>query len=360
MGVLALTYFLPSVLLGPIAGVCADRFSKRDIMVIVNVISAILTLGLILSANIATALGLMLLRSSLASFNAPTQQAYIKTVVAPQHLLQASSYATIIFQLSKVLGPMLGAVVLISFPARACLGINMGSFVLSALILVTLPKDKLLTSINTESSQKAWKKWIQEIKAGGHFIWQHRTIRHVIALVCVWFMCSMMRNSQLAIFLNHLFPHKPNILGYVLGLDGLGAVIAGTLLSRKQDIEQYGRYFVMGFFLVGLGTLGIAVYQLNWPVLFFYISPFVLGLGTGINLVVYGYLLKKESLDHQIGCVYGISTALQNAALGIGASLSGVFVVIFGVREVYLGLALILLLLAMVALFWVRPMVEQR
>jgi len=151
-----------------------------------------------------------------------------------------------------------------------------------------------------------------------------------------------------------LLPNKPNVIGYVLGLDGLGAVIAGTILSRRGDIKHYGRYFVLGFFLLGIGTLGIALYQITWPLFFFYISPFILGIGSGINMIIYGYIIKKESLEHQVGCVYGINSALQNAALAVGTILGGFLVIWFGTREVYVGLAIMMLVLAVAAISLLR------
>lgn len=108
MGLLAFLYFIPAILLGPFAGVVADRYSKRNVMVITDILSAGLTIGLVLSQNTMIALIFILMRSSIASLNSPTQQAYIKLVVPTEKLLQASSYTTISFQLSKILGPILG------------------------------------------------------------------------------------------------------------------------------------------------------------------------------------------------------------------------------------------------------------
>jgi len=350
MGIVALFYFLPSILLGPFAGVCADRFSKRNIMIITDLVSTIFTIGLFFSPNILSALILLFLRSSIASLNSPTQQAYIKQVVPTQDLLAASSYSTISFQFCKVFGPIVGALLLILFPARTCIAINAVSFFLSAMILYTLPADKPSSIPDTIHSNNHKKNWLQEIKSGAQFIWHHKLILNLVGLVMVWSICSMVRNSQIAIFLYHLLPKEPHVLGYVLGLDGLGAVITGSLLSHKGDIEHYALYFIVGFFLIGIGTLGIAIYQTHWPRFLFYISPLFLGFGVGINSVIYGYLLKKETAENQIGCVYGISSALQNSALAFGTIISGFLVLQFGVREVFIGLALTLFILSITSI----------
>jgi MFS transporter, DHA3 family, macrolide efflux protein len=351
MGALAFLYFIPAILFGPIAGVFADRHSKRNIMVITDILSAGLTIGLILSQNTTTALILILIRSSIASLNSPTQQAYIKQVVPNENLLQASSYTTISFQLAKILGPTLGAVLLLLASPRICLGINVATFIASFLVLLNLPIDK---PIGIKSSLMKVTAWVDDVKNGSMFVWRHFLLRTAIFLTSIWFLCSMIYNSQLAIFLQHVLPQKANMLGYVIGLEGCGAVIAGTILSRHKDIVSYAPYFFVAFFLVGFGTLGIAYYQATWSQLFLFALAFIRGIGGGIGGVVSGYLIRKESYEKQIGCVYGISSATQNLALAIGTLLSGVLVLQFGTHEAYIGLAAVMFLLAFGTLFLLR------
>lgn len=344
MGVLAFLYFIPAILFSPLAGVIADRYSKRSVMIITDIMSAVLTAGLLFSQNILTALLLILVRSSIFSLNSPTQQAYIKQVVPNDNLLEASSYTTISFQLAKILGPILGAVILISFPARTCLGINAVSFIVSFLILFTLPIDK---PILIKKSHSGIVDWLNSIKIGGKLIWNNILIRIAVSLTIIWFLCSMIYNSQLVVLLKYLLPQHVNILGYLLGAEALGAVFAGTILSRRKNISSYASYFFVAFLLIGIGTFGLSFYQVSWSIIFLYIAPVIRGIGSGIGMVTYSYLIRKESQEHRIGCITGISSAMQNLALATGTLLSGILVIQFGMREVYVGLSVVMFLLAL-------------
>lgn len=349
MGILLLFYFLPSIILSPIAGVFADRISKRNLMLYTDATAAILTIGLYFSGNISEALILLFIRSFVVSFNVPAQQAYIKHVVANDDLLKASSYTTIVFQMCKVLGPILGAAVLVYTSARACLAINAVSFIFSAVILMTLPSDHV-----EKDHENKNKHWIKEVTNGAEYIWKNRLIRTTVLIVCAWFFCSLVRQAQLAIFLKHLLPEKKDALGIFMGLDGLGAVLTSILLSRKKEIATHGFYFLLGFLLLGIGTLGVSIYHSIWPEYILYLFAIVIGLGSGVLLVNYSYIVKKETPNTQMGRVSGTISAIQNAALTLGTLSSGFLVLQFGVREVYIGLAIIMFLLAIFSGIFMR------
>jgi MFS family permease len=350
MSILILSYFLPSVILSPIAGVFADRVSKRNLMLYTDGCAALLTIGLYFSSNITAALVLLIIRSCVVSFNVPAQQAYVKHVVTDKQLLKASSYTTIVFQMCKVVGPVLGAAVLIYMSARMSLAINALSFIISVLVLVTLPKDNAANNVS-EHRDKHWKK---DVLTGIIYIWNTGLVRVTLMLVTAWFFCSLVRQTQLAIFLKHLLPHHPNALGIFMGIDGFGAVITSMLLSRKKAIQRHDAYFSLGFLLLGLGILGLSIYQATWPHYLLYLLALIIGLGTGIQLVNYSYIIKKATPNEHMGRVSGAASALQNAALTMGTLSSGFLVLQFGIREVYLGLAAMMLILSICSVIFMR------
>ena len=61
-----------------------------------------------------------------------------------------------------------------------------------------------------------------------------------------------------------------------------------------------------------------------------------------------------------MGCVYGISSAAQNLAMGVGTLLSGVLVIYLGAREVFIGVAGIMLLLAIIAFILLNRSIVSR
>ena len=350
LGILLLLYFLPSIILSPIAGILADRVSKRNLMMYTDILAAVFTVGLYFSSNTTEALIVLFIRSCVVTFNIPAQQAYIKYIVNDEHLLKASSYTTIAFQICKILGPMLGSLLLIFMSARTCLVINVFSFIISALILLGLPKKEINTKTDAKNDH-----WVKDMKRGAMYIWKTGVLRISVIIVMIWFCCSLIRQSQLAIFLKHLLSFQPHTLGIYMSLDGFGAVTASSILSHKKNLKNYGIYYFLGFFLLGFGIFGLAIYNIHWSIYLLYVTAIVTGLGTGVLLVNYSFFIKNATPTNLIGCVYGITIALQNAAQTIGSFSSGFLVLWFGTKEVYLGIAIMMLILGIYsAFFYIR------
>lgn len=347
LGFLILLYFLPGIVFGSFAGVLADRLSRRLILSLVAFVSAILTLGIYLSGSVGIIFVLLFFRSLIGSFDGPAQSAYIKSIaVGNQQLLSASAYQSIIFQLCKVLGPMLGAVLLIWYSPRVCLLINAVSFVLSALVFYTLPNDK----VTPEDHHKEVKTpFIQQLKAGAVFVWQHPVLRALNIIVFIWMIMALARLGQMAIFLEHIVPKDPNALGWYLGFDGLGSVISGTIMSRFKEVRHPRRFFAFGFFLLFCGVTATSFYQPAWSMDWLYLCAFVLGIGSGFGTVLNSYLIRRETPEDKIGTVSGVIYTLQQIGLAIGSIGGGAVIMLMGVRHYYMSIAVVMLCLGVLS-----------
>lgn len=352
LGFMFLCFFLPMIILKPIAGVWADKYSKRNIMLYTDLVAGLLTILLYLSSGVVEALTLIFIRSCFTTINGPAQQAYVKYVVTEDQLLKASSLTGVVFQLCKVIGPMLGAIVLLHASAKSCLLINAASFFLSVLILLTLKKDQF------EKEQLNKKThWLKDMTTGSQFIWQDRLLRAVVFVMTIWFFCSFVRQAQLALYLKQILPGNQHSLGFFMGLEGLGAVITGGFLSSRKSIKHYFGYFSVGFLLLALGVFFLSLFKPTWPEYIVYVLSLIIGLGTGILLVVYDYLIKKTSPEKLIGRVSSTGSMFGSLALAIGSVLSGYFVRLIGIHELYFVLSVIFFILSILSLLVLKPRV---
>ncbi|MCP4474021.1 MAG: MFS transporter [Gammaproteobacteria bacterium] len=143
VSLLIVVYMLPFALFSVFSGIVVDRFNKKWLLFFTDFFSGLLTLGMIFAPKMIILMPLIFIRSTISNFNSPSQQAAVKQLVLPQQLLKASAYSAIAFQLCRILGPLLGAVVIAHYSARFCLSINAVSFFVSAVILLSMRAKKL-------------------------------------------------------------------------------------------------------------------------------------------------------------------------------------------------------------------------
>ena len=345
---LVLSYFLPGMLFGSVVGCITDKYGKRQLMVIADSLSCILTLALFVSSHAGAALLLVFMRSSLGTINQAVVNAYIKNNVEEQHLLKATSYLSMAFQLSKVLGPVIGASLLVVISPQQCIVINAISFALSTAIMLSIAADKPVRLVAQVTSMRMIDKIVEGFKA----LRKQPALLMLMAISFFWFMTSIASISQMSIYLTHLLPHHLSSLGYIIGLDGLGAVLASVVLSRLKDIESYFSFMTIGFLLMIVGLSSFALFQPSWSISILYVSAFVFGIGSSVNILVYTLMIRKLSPAHCVGRVSSLFLTVQNTAQLIGTVGAGFVVTTLGVRSLYELLTSMLALLLVGALWF--------
>ena len=113
LGLLGLAQFVPLLILTPVAGIAADRFDRRWVVLFANAIDALVALSLaLLTANDALNLPILFtlgaLHGAAPVFNGPALSAIAPNLVPPRLLPQAIAQSSIAWQSGTVVGPALG------------------------------------------------------------------------------------------------------------------------------------------------------------------------------------------------------------------------------------------------------------
>lgn len=137
--------FLPAILMSPLGGIVADRVNKRNIMVLLDFLTAALILVFSLLQNRAplvllTTVTLMLLYGIAGAYQ-PSVQASIPALVSQEHFMAANSVINTISSFAALLGPVLGGLLYGAYGLRPVLGVSMVCFALSAVmeIFIRIP-----------------------------------------------------------------------------------------------------------------------------------------------------------------------------------------------------------------------------
>lgn len=339
-------YALPGILLGSVAGVLADRWKKLKVMIVADLLVALVTVGIFLAPNIYWVLPLLMVRATLGVFNIPAQQALTRQVVTEEQLLQATSMNGAVNQASKVAGPLLGASVLAVVSPGACILLNAVCRVFSAVMLMTVRHAEegvgqtvggsqeaagshvaAAESQGKESFGKAWRE-------GWKVVLQRNLLLHSMMFSLFGLLAVQLIDFQFPTLFREIAPTNESLIGWSIASSGLGAVVSILLMNRVKNM-RYGWALGGGYLLIGVGFGWMGLLPRNVDVIWPVVSGIVTGVGNGMFIVAFNFLLQKESPKEAVGRVFGISNSLGSFVVILAPLIGGLLIERFGVAEVF-------------------------
>src|SRR5215510_3203826 len=147
VGLLLVARFVPSFFFGPISGVVADRFSRRTIMIVSDVLRAIVVLGFLFvrrADQLWIVYVLTVLQLGLSTFFEPAKTAAIPSIVEDRELVPANAISAVTWSVMLTMGAAIGGVITGWFGTNAAFVLDAASYVLSAALIASihLPKRK--------------------------------------------------------------------------------------------------------------------------------------------------------------------------------------------------------------------------
>ena len=322
-----LAEFVPAMLLGPLAGAAADRWSRKHLLIIADVLRAAAFLALVLvDSFLATVLFALFAGVGNAIFN-PTVMAALPGLVSRQRFPAATSLYGTIDELGYMVGPALAGAAFIVLSPSTMLTANALTFLASAAVLVTLPFASERARVRDRSSV------LSSVRAG--LVAANRA-RGTLALLlssaaCVAFL-GVVNVGELLLAREELQASDTEFSILVTAM-GFG-VAAGTLFGANGGaLVTLKRRYLRGLLLcaAGLFACGVA------PTFLAALPAFAaLGFGNGLALVHERLLLQSTLSDEIMGRVFGLRSSLVAFAFGGAFLLAGGGAALLGPRPLFL------------------------
>ncbi len=355
---------IPAMLLGTVAGVWADRWPKRSVMVASNGLRAALVLlvplcllpgpqWLGLSWGYWMLLLITLLESVLTQFFAPAEQATIPLLLPPHLLLAANSVYQATSMAATIVGFALGDPILrLLHTAMARAGVGGGEFLLLPLCygLAALA----LAGIRVEEPVRAARNtsvW-QEVGEGLQVLRDRSSVRAaMLQLVLLYSLLAALYVLAISLAAS-IQDLGPTGFGTLLAMSGVGLAIGA--LAVAQIGERFHRRLLA---TTGLGTIAWCLVLLgqlrgNLPITLLLCT--LLGVGAALLAIPAQTTIQEDTPEEQRGKVFGLQNNLINIALSLPLVLAGAVVSRWGLLPVLWGLAAIAVLAALIERPWRR------
>lgn len=354
LAALSVAVAFPFAVIAPLSGVWADRLPRKRLMVAADLGRALVVCGLVFAPNLSTVLALVLVRGVFSTFFGPARQATIATVVPQADLLAANSLSQLSFQLTKILGPVLGGLLVAAVGPRFAFMVNAVTFLVSAAFIVQLPNITPAAQTKAETEEQAPNFW-REFRAGLSYLIHQRALLLAVASNSVAWLIIFMFDSLGVLVLRELDMGVARF-GLTIGSIGLGTAIGATAIGQWG--KRIHPFVTMGTGQIGGGLvvalLGVAVTLHVRGTGAWLMVYLLIGLSAAAVFVPYGYVVQVATPPALLGRVFATAGGIQNAFLLLGPPLGAVLAELWGVGFVFIAAGIALALLGLVV-FVLRP-----
>lgn len=306
---------LPPFVLGPVVGVVADRFDRRKILIISDLLRAVIVLGFLLvrtPQDIWLLYALTILQLSISAFFEPTRAAMLPAIVDYRDLVTANALSSITWSTMLALGAALGGLATAALGITSAFIIDSATFLLSAWFITRLSNRVIITGSDGRSDGTGWRMFVDGLR----YLWHHPpTLMVALLKASAALAFGGVEIVQVA-YANEVYPWGDNAsatLGLIYLAVGLGTGLGPMVARRITGDEQPPMYWAIfvaylamaaGYLLLGWGaSLTIVL-----------LATFIRTLGTGINWVYASSLLQLTVPRHYLGRVFAFDMAMMTLA----------------------------------------------
>ena len=317
---------VPVVLLGPVGGVLADRFDRRRVMVLSDLLRACCMLGLVAVATFGLPVLLApVLAAAATAAGAPYPASTAATtprLVPDADLPGANAARSAVGMAAIAAGPVVGAILLLLGSPTAAFFVNAGTFTVSALAVLSIPAGPVFAPARSGERESV----VRDVVEGARALRAHPAALRLVGADVV---CSVVYGLQtvLLLVLSRTLGFGAAGYGWVLAGMGLGGILGTTLTSRAARSTHPRRVLVLAL----LGVAGPASLMALTPCLPGLLCWAVLsGAGAVLVEVLCETALQRDLDEAVFARAYGIAFPAAIAGIAGGSLVAAPLVAAIG------------------------------
>ena len=229
LGIIALSEYLPIMFFGPLFGVLADRLHRKTVAFSANVLNGLLAallfvLVLLQAIDIYLLFAITMCLGIVSSAFQPVRMSLIPSLVPEALLAPAVAAQSIVFNVSRFLGPAIAGVAIATAGLAWAFAINAVTYLAMLLAL-------LLVKLRRARSGGVQSHFFAELKDGIDYTYRHADIRLQLIVVALSALFGRAVIVMLPAFAGGVFGGGSSTLAVLTSMSGAGAVVAGFCLT---------------------------------------------------------------------------------------------------------------------------------
>ena len=349
LGSLGLARVIPIIIFALLGGLLADARDRRTLLIWVQTAAALFsaTLALLTFTDHITIPMIYLLSAALAAasaFDEPARQSIVPNLVPREHLANAVTLNTVLWQIATIVGPGLAGLLVGQFDVGLVYALDAISF---GAVIVSLLLMEYRGQAATQIGQGlGWAALVEGVR----FTLKTRLIRSTM-LLDFWATFFASARTMLPIVATDVLKLGVEGYGFLATAQPVGALIAGAIVALRRDIRRQGVVLLISVGVYGVAT---ALFGLSTSFALSYILFGLTGAGDTVSTVIRGTLRQLLTPDHLRGRMTSVNMVFFMGGPQLGELEAGLVASLFGAPvAIFTGGVATVLLTALIA--WRYP-----
>ena len=334
--------YLPQFLISFFAGVWADRYSRKKLIILADGVITVATLVMFLvmpmissdSILLSALLAVSIIRSVGAGIQTPAVNAVIPQLVPEEYLMKYNGLNATVQSIVQFAAPAVAGAVLSIGTFRATLFID----ILTALVGIGLLSCVLLPKQEASNENVSV---FSEIKAGIRYSFSDKLIGKILIVYGLYILLCVPAGFMAALLVSRVYGDVYWYLTAVELVGFAGMALGGVLMGVWGGFKSRIKTFALGLFVLSLMTIGMGVspYFILYLVLMFVYSIALTMIQTATTTII------QEKADSSMqGRVFGLMGAMYSGFLPVGMAIFGPLADVMPLQWIIVGSGIALVL----------------
>jgi MFS family permease len=326
VGLVLAAQFTPVLVGGPFGGLVADRYRKRNVLLVTQSLFTIPSFVLFAVSATGHAQYWMVIVAAFATgsinlFDVPARQAFVIEMVGRQDLMNAIALNSSVFNASAVVGPAIAGLVIAAVGVPICFLANSISY-LAAIVALLLMRD--LPQVATQHQELPILKRVVE---GAAYASRQPVVGMLLIAVAVFSLFAMNRLTLIPLFADQVLHVGAHGFGFLLASMGLGALVGALTLAFSPTLGADPR---RQFWMAMIWVVALLEFSISRVFVISMATLFVAGYCQISFVATANNRIQTLTPDHLRGRVMSLYAQALIGVGPLGSTQAGALATLFG------------------------------
>ncbi len=322
LGLVGAARVLPYILLSIPAGIAADRYDRRMILLVTDlargVIMVLMALVVVLNGPVEAIVALAILATCFSSFFSPAIGSYIPSLVRDESELgPANSTWSTLDNMAFIIGPAIAGLLIGFTGLAACFLLNAASYIAVIIGLIAMRQEELRV-MPPSGLQRNVRSVIDQLTEGLRYVRDEPTVRLAMTVLGIVSTVALNFSVLLPLLASDVLHGDAGTYGFLMAATGVGSFGSAIMIAFGQ--RPTPRLLLAGAAAIGAGSVALA-FSRFLPISM--LLMLVVGWGVIAMAATTNTLIQLTTPDALRGRVMGVYTTVFAGSTPVGGLFAG-------------------------------------